>query len=137
MSEDDYNAANIPRGENFLHIYARFYPNLTDLVLFYTFCVFYQGLLPSDLHLLCNAISMHYYIDKFSGGRNETAFRHDNQRWSRGHKAQGQGHKKNLRPRPRTGMLEAKAKDKGHKCKCFPKKKGHKNFFRSISKKTV
>ena len=22
-----------------------------------------------------------------------------------------------------------KAKDKGHKCKCFPKKKGHKNIF--------
>ena len=26
-------------------------------------------------------------------------------------------------------MLEAKAKDQGHKCKCFPKKKGLKNFF--------
>ena len=54
------------------------------------------------------------------------------QRWSRGHKArgQGQGHKKNARPfrgqtlsRPRTGMLEAKAKDQGHKRKCSPKKK--------------
>ena len=31
-------------------------------------------------------------------------------------------------------MLAAKAKDQGHKCKCFPKKKGL-NFFRSISKK--
>ena len=36
-----------------------------------------------------------------------------NQRWSRGHKAHGQGHKKNLRPRPRTAFprtdtLEAK-----------------------------
>ena len=30
-------------------------------------------------------------------------------------------------------MLEAK--DQGHKCKCFPKKKGLKTFFRSISKK--
>ena len=30
-------------------------------------------------------------------------------------------------------MLEAK--DQGHKCKCFPKKKGLKNFFPSISKK--
>ena len=35
------------------------------------------------------------------------------QRWSRGHKARGQGHKKNLRPRPRTAFprtdtLEAK-----------------------------
>ena len=37
------------------------------------------------------------------------------QRWSRGNKArgQGQGHKKNPRPRSRTGMLEAKAKDQG------------------------
>ena len=36
-------------------------------------------------------------------------------------------------------MLEAKAKDQEHKCKCFPKKKGLKNFF-SIDlqkKKTV
>ena len=29
--------------------------------------------------------------------------------------------KKNPRPRPRTEMIEAK--DQGHKCKCFPKKK--------------
>ena len=36
---------------------------------------------------------------------------------------------KNPRQRPRTGMLEAKAEDQGHKCKCFPKKKGLKNFF--------
>ena len=32
-------------------------------------------------------------------------------------------------------MLEAKAKDHEHKCKCFPKKKGLKIFFPSISKK--
>ena len=37
----------------------------------------------------------------------------NNQRWSRGHKARGQGYKKNLRPRPRTAFprtepLEAK-----------------------------
>ena len=32
-------------------------------------------------------------------------------------------------------MLEAKAKDQGHKCKSFPKKKVLKNSFRSISKK--
>ena len=54
---------------------------------------------------------------------------HNKQRWSRGHKArgQGQGHKKirgqdqgqpfrgQTLSRPRTGMLEAKAKDQGHK----------------------
>ena len=72
--------------------------------------------------------------------------RHFLQRWSRGHKArgQGQGHKKirgqgqgqpfrgQTLSRPRTGMLEAKAKDQGHKAKCSPKKKKkkglHKNF---------
>ena len=44
------------------------------------------------------------------------------QRWSRGHKArgQGQGHKKISRPR--TELLEAKAKDQGHRRKCSPKK---------------
>ena len=61
------------------------------------------------------------------------------QRWSRGHKArgQGQGHKKirgqgqpfrgqNL-SKPRTGMLEAKAKDQGHRRK-RSKKKGFQKF---------
>ena len=39
-------------------------------------------------------------------------------------------------PRPRTGMLEAK--NQGHKCKCFPKKKDLKNFFSvDLKKKTV
>ena len=48
-------------------------------------------------------------------------------------RTQGQGHKKN--PRSRTGMLEAKAQNQGHKCKCFPKKIGLKKVFPSISKK--
>ena len=64
-----------------------------------------------------------------------------NQRWSRGHKArgQGQGHKKNRRPRrvfPRTDTLEAK--DQGHKRKCSPKKKkrsSQKCFRRTPKKK--
>ena len=66
------------------------------------------------------------------------------QRWSRGHKArgQGQGHKKirgqgqglgqpfrgQTLSRPRTGMLEAKAKDQGHSGKCSPKEKKKKVF---------
>ena len=70
------------------------------------------------------------------------------QRWSRGHKArgQGQGHKKirahgqgqpfqgqNL-SRPRTGMLEAKAMDRGHRRKFSSKKKKvFKNIFQAIS----
>ena len=71
------------------------------------------------------------------------------QRWSRGHKArgQGQGHKKirgqgqgqpfrgQTLSRPRTGMLEAKAKDQGHKRKCSPKKKVFTKIFQAISKK--
>ena len=65
------------------------------------------------------------------------------QRWSRGHEArgQGQGHKKNPRPRtalPRTDTLEAKAKDQGHKRKCSPKKKwSSKKFFKRSPQKNV
>ena len=51
------------------------------------------------------------------------------QRWSQGHKARGQGHKKILcleqtlfRPRP--DLLEAK--DQGHRRKCSPKKRSSK-----------
>ena len=67
------------------------------------------------------------------------------QRWSRGYKAQGQGHKKirgqgqpfrgQTLSRPRTGLLEAK--DQGHKHKCSPKKKkrsSQKFFKRSLQK---
>ena len=79
----------------------------------------------------------------------------NNQRWSRGHKArgQGQGHKKKIRgqgqgqgqpfrgqtlSRPRTGMLEAKAKDQGHKAQVLSKKKrSSQKFFRQSQKKKV
>ena len=68
------------------------------------------------------------------------------QRWSRGHKArgQGQGHKKirgqgqgqpfrgQTLSRPRTGMLEAKAKDQGHKAQVLSKKKKKKKVFTKI-----
>ena len=66
----------------------------------------------------------------------------DDQRWSRGHKARGQGHKKNPRPRPRTAFpradtLEAKDRNargqgQGHKAKCSPKKKKKKKVFTKI-----
>ena len=78
------------------------------------------------------------------------------QRWSRGHKArgqgQGQGHKKfrgqgqgqpfrgQTLSRPRTGMLEAKAKDQGHKRECSPKKKKKRSsqkFFKRSPQKNV
>ena len=62
------------------------------------------------------------------------------QRWSRGHKARGQGQGQPFRgqtlSRQRTGMLEAKAKDQGHKRKCSPKKKrSFTKIFQAISKK--
>ena len=59
------------------------------------------------------------------------------QRWSRGHKArgQGQGHKKILRLRPSTDPLEAKAKDQGHRRMCSPKKRSSNFFFRRSQKK--
>ena len=58
------------------------------------------------------------------------------QRWSREHKAQGQGqgHKKISRPWLRTDLLEAK--DRGHRRKCSPKKKVFKKIFKAISKKS-
>ena len=68
------------------------------------------------------------------------------QRWSRGHKARGQGHKKNPRPRPRTAFsrtdpLEAKDRNApGQGPRTLPqvfskkkKKKVFKNFFQAIS----
>ena len=59
-------------------------------------------------------------------------------------RGQGQGQGQPFRgqtlSRPRTGMLEAKAKDQGHKRKCSPKKKKkkglHKNFSSDLHYKT-
>ena len=54
-------------------------------------------------------------------------------------KIQGQGQGQPFRgqtlSRPRTGMLEAKAKDQGHKRKCSRKKKVFTKIFQAISKK--
>ena len=52
---------------------------------------------------------------------------HKWRRWSRGHKARGQGHKKISRPR--TDPLEAIAKDRGNRRKCSPKKKKSSEIF--------
>ena len=57
-------------------------------------------------------------------------------------KIQGQGQEQPFRgqtlSRPRTGMLEAKAKDQGHKAKCSPKKKkrSSQKFFRKKKKRS-
>ena len=69
------------------------------------------------------------------------------QRWSRGHKARGQDQRQG-QPfrgqtlwRPRTGMLEAKAKDQGHKAQVLSKKKKKKRssqkFFKRFPLKNV
>ena len=52
---------------------------------------------------------------------------------------QGQPFRGQALSRPRTGMLEAKAKDQGHKRKCSPKKKkrSSQKFFRRSQKKKV
>ena len=55
-------------------------------------------------------------------------------------RGQGQGQGQPFRgqtlSRPRTGMLEAKAKDQGHKAQVLSKKKGlHKNFSGDLQKK--
>ena len=52
-------------------------------------------------------------------------------------RGQGQPFRGQTLSRPRTGMLEAKAKDQGHKRKCSPKKKkrSSQKFFRRSPKK--
>ena len=51
-------------------------------------------------------------------------------------RGQGQPFRGQTLSRPRTGMLEAKAKDQGHKRKCSPKKKKvFTKIFQAISKK--
>ena len=63
------------------------------------------------------------------------------QRWSRGHKARGQGQgqgqpfRGQTLSRPRTGMLEAKAKDTKRKCSPKKKKRSSQKFFRRSPKK--
>ena len=47
---------------------------------------------------------------------------------------QGQPFRGQTLSRPRTGMLEAKAKNQGHKRKCSPKKKVFTKIFQAISK---
>ena len=50
---------------------------------------------------------------------------------------QGQPFRRQTLSRPRTGMLEAKAKDQGHKRKCSPKKRSSQKFFKRSPQKDV
>ena len=79
------------------------------------------------------------FFDNLAKVLDKHKFQSAQQRWSRGHKARGQGQGQPFRgqtlSRPTTGMLEAKAKDQGHKRKCSPKKKVFTKIFQAISKK--
>ena len=97
---------------------------------------------------MSNELSLHDYAIKRSDAHELKLVVKNFQRWSQGHKARGQGHKKNPRPKsrtafPRTDTLEAKdrnARGQGHKRKSSPKKKKkkglHKNFSSDLHKKT-
>ena len=50
---------------------------------------------------------------------------------------QGQPFRGQTLSRPRTGMLEVKAKDQGHKRKCSTKKRSSQKFFRRSAEKNV
>ena len=51
-------------------------------------------------------------------------------------RGQGQGHKKDPRPRQKTAFPRTEAKDQGHKRKCSPKKKkrSSQKFFKRSTK---
>ena len=72
---------------------------------------------------------------KTRGGVEDTRLKAKDTKKIRG-QGQGQSFRGQTLSRPRTGMLEAKAKDQGHKRKCPPrKKKIFKNFFQAIFQK--
>ena len=94
-----------------------------------------------------NSFSLHYYYKItqsgatlswiFRGGVEDTRLEDKDTK-----KIRGQGQVKPFRgqtlSRPRTGMLEAKAKDQGHKRKCSPKKKrSSQKFFKRSPQKNV
>ena len=93
------------------------------------------------LHVILGPIFAFFLMKK------QTQLLSSQPRWSRGHKAQGQAHKKirgqgqkqpfrgQTLSRSRTGMLEVKAKDQGHKRKCSQKKRSSKVFSGDLKKK--
>ena len=73
------------------------------------------------------------------GGVEDTRLKAKDTKKIRG-QGQGQPFRGQTLSRPRTGMLEAKAKDHGHKRKCSPKKKKKRSsqkFFRRSPQKNV
>ena len=78
------------------------------------------------------------FLQRIEGVTLFNKVRSSEQRWSRGHKARGQGQpfRGQTLSRPRTGILEAK--DQGHKAQVLSKKKKKRSsqkFFRRSQKK--
>ena len=68
------------------------------------------------------------------GGVEDTTLEAKDTKKIRG-QGQGQPFRGQTLSRPRTGMIETKAKDQGHKRKCSPKKNLHINFSGDLKKK--
>ena len=92
-----------------------------------------------------NTFSINQYKVKIRGGVEDTrleakAKAKDTKKIRGQGQGQGQPFRGQTLSRPRTGMLEAKAKDQGHKAQVLSKKKkkkkkGHKNFSGDLQKK--
>ena len=81
----------------------------------------------------CNLVEFVQILNlKTRGGVEDTRLEAKDTKKIRG-QGQGQPFRGQNLSRPRTGMLEAKAKDQGHSRKCSPKKKVFKKVFQAIS----
>ena len=81
---------------------------------------------------------MRYYpiiFVEYRGGVEDTRLKAKDTKKIRG-QSQGQPYRGQILSRPRTVMLEAKAKDQGHKRKYSPKKDLQKKFSGDLQKKT-
>ena len=98
----------------------------------------------SELRTLLNSVTFRFFVKTsfrtlaLRGGVEDTRLEANaNAKDTKKIRGQGQGQpfRGQTLSRPRTGMLEAKAKDQGHKRKCSPKKKVFTKNFQAISTK--
>ena len=105
-------------------------PLLNGILCLHTFKLLYYNLVQQQTCIFGNLQKCYNKILKLIYFRNYESNYCDDiyQRWSRGHKArgQGQGHKKNSRPRPRTAFPRTDTQKKGL----------HKNFSSDLHEKT-
>ena len=83
-----------------------------------------------ELVYRCNYLPIVSSRSGIKDARLETKAKDTKKIWGQG---QGQPFRGQTLSRPRTGMLEAKAKDQGHSHKCSQKKKVFKKVFQTIS----